>query len=63
MTDSKRRRGIAGLLVKKAEEWGKTKGCSEIGSDCELGNYLSIDFHKGIGFEEANRLVCFMKKI
>lgn len=46
-----------------AKEWGKEKGCSELASDCILSNQLSIDFHKGIGFEEANRLVCFIKSI
>lgn len=50
-------------LVKRAEEWGREKGCSEMASDCSLDNYLSIDFHNGIGFEEANRLVCFIKRI
>ena len=58
-----RRRGIAQELIKCVEAWGKNMGCSEIASDCELDNNLSIDFHKGIGFEEVNRLVCFIKKI
>lgn len=61
--DIHRRRGIAQALVNCVEDWGKDMGCSEIGSDCELDNNLSIDFHKGIGFDEANRLVCFIKKI
>lgn len=39
------------------------EGCDELGSDCELENTLSIEFHNGVGFEEANRLVCFIKKI
>lgn len=58
-----RRSGIAGEMVRYAEEWGKSKGCDELGSDCELENTLSIEFHNGVGFEEANRLVCFIKKI
>lgn len=58
-----RRKGIAQVLVNKVEDWGKDKGCSELASDCEIDNNLSIDFHKGIGFEEANRLVCFIKSI
>ncbi len=61
--DENRRKGIAMALVKRAEEWGREKGCSEMASDCSLDNYLSIDFHNGIGFEEANRLVCFIKRI
>ncbi|NLK04448.1 MAG: GNAT family N-acetyltransferase [Clostridiales bacterium] len=58
-----RRRGVAQVLVKCVEDWGKDMGCSEIASDCVLDNYLSVDFHKGIGFKEANRLVCFIKSI
>ncbi len=58
-----RRSGIAQEMVSFAEDWGKTKGCQELGSDCELENTLSIDFHNAVGFEEANRLVCFIKKI
>lgn len=61
--ENNRRRGIAQVLVKSAEKWGKDMGCTEIASDCELDNYLSVDFHKGIGFEDANRLVCFIKRI
>ncbi len=61
--DNHRRRGIAQILVDSVEKWGKDMGCSEIGSDCKLDNHISVDFHKGIGFEEANRLVCFIKKI
>ena len=51
------------MLVECVEDWGKEKGCSEMASDCELDNYLSVDFHKALGFKEANRLVCFIKGI
>ena len=63
IADGHRRKGIAKRLIETAESWGKEKGCIEIASDCELENKLSIDFHSGIGFEEANRVVCFFKKI
>jgi len=58
-----RKKGIARKLAKKAEEWSRLKGCIQIGSDIELNNKISYDFHKGIGFEEANRLICFIKNI
>lgn len=61
--DQNRRKGIAQLLVDSASTWGRDKGCSELASDCLLSNNLSIDFHKGIGFDEANRIVCFIKSI
>src|ERR1700754_4845562 len=40
-----RRKGIAVELIKAAEQWGMEKGCVEMGSDTELHNQLSIDFH------------------
>lgn len=58
-----RRRGIAQELVLFAEEWSRKHDCLEIASDCELENQLSIDFHLGAGFIEANRIVCFTKKL
>lgn len=58
-----RKRGLARLLVEKAESWGKLKNCKEIASDTEIGNFASIDFHKSIGFKEVNRVVCFIKNI
>jgi aminoglycoside 6'-N-acetyltransferase I len=63
ISESERRKGIGNELVDFAEAWAAKKGCCELASDCELDNVLSIDFHKGIGFREANRLVCFIKKI
>lgn len=63
VVEKARRKGIAKLLVERAKEWGRARGCSELASDCLLSNNQSIDFHKGIGFEEVNRLVCFIKNI
>lgn len=61
--DHSRRGGIAQEMVRFAEDWGRRKGCKELGSDCELDNTLSIDFHNAVGFSEVNRLVCFIKEI
>lgn len=58
-----RKKGISKELVKLAEEWAKSKGCKEMGSDVEFHNTSSYDFHKSVGFEEANRIICFIKKI
>lgn len=63
ISESERRKGIGYELVDFAEAWAAKKGCCELASDCELNNVLSIDFHKGLGFKEANRLVCFIKSI
>jgi aminoglycoside 6'-N-acetyltransferase I len=52
---------IAQNLVGLAEAWGRKKGCKQVASDTELSNVHSIDFHKKMGFEEVNRVVCFVK--
>jgi aminoglycoside 6'-N-acetyltransferase I len=61
--DAYRERGIARKLLTACEEWAKTMGCREFASDCELGNDESLRFHLRTGFEEANRIICFVKRI
>lgn len=58
-----RHNGYAKALLKECEKWSKEKCCSEFASDCELENTDSLKFHKAMGFEEANRIICFTKKI
>lgn len=58
-----RKQGVAKLLLAEAESWGKSKGCSEMGSDTELLNMGSIAFHHRVGFSESARVVCFAKPI
>jgi aminoglycoside 6'-N-acetyltransferase I len=55
--------GIAKSLVKHCENWAKDNGCVEFASDCLLDNIDSYDFHTRIGFQEANRLICFTKNL
>lgn len=55
--------GFARQLVEVCEKWAREKGCQEFASDCELDNEQSIKFHNAVGFKEANRIVCFTKKI
>lgn len=55
--------GIAGSLVRECEAWAREQGCSEFASDCELTNADSLRFHLGVGFEEANRIICFRKEL
>lgn len=61
--ESQRRKGIARKLVRACEQWAKEKGCTEFGSDVELDNEDSYAFHLAAGFQEANRIICFAKKI
>ena len=56
-------RGYANDLLSRCEQWAKEKRCSEFASDCELDNVDSLKFHTAMGFEEANRIICFTKKL
>lgn len=58
-----RGRGIATALLSQCESWAVEKGCQEFASDCELANEASYTFHLRHGFREANRVICFCKKL
>lgn len=58
-----RKRGIAKELLKNCQKWAKEQGCEEFASDCEITNEASLRFHLNVGFEEANRIICFTKKL
>ena len=61
--ESYRKQGLAKKLLDRCEEWAKENGCSEFASDCEIDNEISRQFHLGAGFREANRIICFTKKL
>lgn len=63
VTEPNRRRGYAKLLLAACEVWAKNQGCTEFASDCELDNRSSLDFHLKMGFQEANRIICFTKEL
>lgn len=58
-----RKQGVARELLSACESWAKEKGCAEFASDCELDNAQSLQFHLNVGFQEANRIICFTKKL
>ena len=51
------------MLVIACETWAKERGCRKFASDCELDNDQSLQFHRNVGFAEANRIVCVTKKL
>ena len=63
VVESARKQGTARRLLKACEKWAKEKGCREFASDCELTNAQSLQFHLNVGFAEANRIICFTKKL
>ena len=58
-----RHQGVARALLSACESWARAMGCTEFASDCELENTQSLAFHRSVGFEEANRIICFTKKL
>lgn len=58
-----RRLGIARKLMNEGEKWLKEMGCSQVGSDIQIDNQTSYDFHTEIGFKEAGRLIAFIKDL
>lgn len=58
-----RKQGIAKELLQECEKWSIEMGCKEFASDCELTNEESLKFHLGMGFTEANRIICFTKQL
>ena len=58
-----RKHGIARELLSACEIWARSEGCTEFASDCELSNVQSLQFHLNVGFKEANRIICFTKKL
>lgn len=58
-----RKKGYAKELLHACETWAKDMGCAEFASDCELDNADSFRFHMAMQFTEANRIICFTKKL
>lgn len=58
-----RGQGCAKELLARCEQWAREQGCTEFASDCELDNDGSLAFHLKMGFAEANRIICFTKKL
>jgi aminoglycoside 6'-N-acetyltransferase I len=58
-----RKNNVARELVSVCEAWAREQGCVEFASDCLLENTDSYNFHMKVGFTEANRIICFTKKL
>ena len=58
-----RKRGLARELLEACQKRAKEQGCAEFASDCELDNEASLKFHMKMEFVEANRIICFTKKL
>jgi aminoglycoside 6'-N-acetyltransferase I len=56
-----RGRGIARALCDAAGHWGREQGCREFASDVYIDDRESLAAHRGLGFEETERVVYFRK--
>lgn len=61
--DEHRKKGYAKELLSACEAWAKEQGCIEFASDCKIDNLNSFKSHMRMGFEEANRIICFTKSL
>ena len=58
-----RGRGVARALCGAAEAWGLEQGCREFASDVYTDDANSLAAHRGLGFEETERVVYFRKAL
>jgi aminoglycoside 6'-N-acetyltransferase I len=58
-----RKRGVGRELVRQAESWAREHGCTEMASDAEIGNDLSLEAHLNLGYQETSRLVHLRKEL
>ncbi|MGQ0816063.1 MAG: GNAT family N-acetyltransferase [Gemmatimonadota bacterium] len=58
-----RRQGVGGRLFRAAEDWARGQGFTEIASDAQLGNEISITAHRALGYQETERIVCFRRSL
>ncbi len=58
-----RAQGFGGALVRRAEEWARSLGLKEMGSDTWIDNEVSIRAHLGLGYKDVERVVHFAKTL
>lgn len=58
-----RRSGHGRALLNAAEDWARSRGYSEMGSDALLWNDVSHAAHMASGYEEVDRVVTFRKSL
>jgi len=58
-----RRQGIGAGLVAAAEDWARSRGCTEMASDTELANRVGEAAHLRLGYEVAARVTAFRKRL
>jgi aminoglycoside 6'-N-acetyltransferase I len=58
-----RRSGVGRALLRAAEDWARSRGYAEMGSDALLANEVSHRAHVASGYAEVDRVVQFRKPL
>jgi aminoglycoside 6'-N-acetyltransferase I len=58
-----RRRGVARALVEAVVAWALGQGLTELASDSLIDNVAAHEAHRRLGFQETERVVCFLRSL
>ncbi len=58
-----RRSGYGRALLAAAEKWARERGYTEMASDAQVGNDISLKAHQSSGYEVVDRIVQFRKPL
>lgn len=61
--ESVRRSGVGRALIRAAEDWARSKGCSEMASDTEVHNVASQEAHERLGYERVETIVVYRRSL
>ncbi|MEX2180956.1 MAG: aminoglycoside 6'-N-acetyltransferase [Gemmatimonadaceae bacterium] len=60
---SHRRQSVGSALVRAAEDWARSRGCTEMASDTEVKNVGSQTAHERLGYTKVAVLVAFRRSL
>ena len=58
-----RGRGVGAALLGTAESWARQQGISEIASDIQADDAAARHWHRRMGFEETETVICLRRRI
>jgi aminoglycoside 6'-N-acetyltransferase I len=58
-----RGKGVGRMLVRAAEDWSRSKGYTQLGSDALMENVASAEAHEALGFRTVEMIRSFIKDL